>query len=83
MLDKIKCETSVLTNTIYIGEVNKDETEFLEKEDRTDEVLCAVRDYMVGEFIIKDKNTGGFKWTRKDGKIVTLKISVTDKPENT
>lgn len=74
MLEKIKCQTSELTNTIYIGRVNKDETMFLEKEDRTDEVLKAVRDHLIG--MIQDGNSAGYEWTRKDGKIVRLSVEI-------
>ena len=75
MLDKIKIYCSALTNVIYIGRVNKNETETLEKEDRTDEVLEAVRDHLYQN--LKDGETKtGYSWKRKDGKIVKLMLEV-------
>ena len=75
MLSNIKCQTSELTNTIYIGRVNKAEDQFLEKEDRTDEVIEAVRDHLVGE-IKGGENSAGYKWKRKDGKTVRLTVEI-------
>lgn len=75
MLDKIKIYCSALTNVVYIGRVNKNETETLEKEDRTDEVLEAARDHLYNS--LKDGETKtGYQWTRKDGKVVKLMIEV-------
>jgi len=64
-----------LTHTIYIGRVNKDETIFLEKEDRTSEVIEATRDHLVGE-IKNGEKFSGYEWNRKDGKIVRLQVEI-------
>ncbi len=81
MLNNIKCQTSNLTNTIYIGRTNKNGTEWIEKEDKTDEVLWAVRDYLFN--LLQDGETKtGYKWKRKDGRIVKLILEVCDEEEN-
>lgn len=77
MLNNIRCQTSDLTNTIYIGRVNKKEDNWLEKEDRTDEVLEAVRNHLYQN--LKDGETKTcYSWKRKDGKIVKLMLEVCD-----
>ena len=49
------------------------------KSDVTDEALVAVRDYLYDQFIKNGKTQGGYEWTRKDGKIVSLLVVVEDK----
>lgn len=81
MLNNIRCQTSDLTNTIYIGRVNKKEDNWLEKEDRTDEVLEAVRNHLCQN--LKDGETKtGYSWKRKDGKIVKLMLEVCEEDNN-
>lgn len=76
-MDRIKISTSPFTNTIWIGRVNKAETLYLDKRDATDEALCAVRDYLVGQ-IDQDGpfHSFGYEWTRRDGSIVELRATI-------
>lgn len=48
------------------------------KSDVTDEAICAVRDYMLSECLNENagKLQGGYEWTRKDGKVVELRITL-------
>lgn len=65
---------------IYAGTLNsKNKNLWQNKTECTDEAICAVRDYMYGEFIKANKTTGGWKWDTKDGKVVELRISVKEK----
>lgn len=50
------------------------------KSEVTDEAICAVRNYMVGNCLNeKDgKLQGGYEWTRKDGKKVLLLVKIVD-----
>lgn len=50
----------------------------------TDEAICAVRDFMIGE-CLDEKNgkmQGGYEWKRKDGKKVVLLLKVVENNEN-
>lgn len=51
------------------------------KSDVTDEAICAVRDHLYSEFIKAGNTQGGYKWTRKDGKIVKLLVVVEEKQD--
>ena len=63
---------------IYAGRLNKNKTMWLDgKCDVTDEAICSVRDYLVDR-IEDGQNTFGYQWDRKDGKIVTLKVEVSN-----
>lgn len=48
------------------------------KSDVTDEAICAVRDHMLDECVKEEdgKMSGGYEWARKDGKKVSLVVSV-------
>ena len=76
MKENIHCYTSELTDAIYIGETNEDKTEWIDKIDRTQEVIEAVRDYLMKECKDENKKIAGFTWKRKDGKEVSLLLSV-------
>lgn len=53
--------------------------EWKDKSDVTEEALSAVRDYMVSNCLEKEgRQTGGYEWTRKDGKKVLLIVKVVD-----
>lgn len=65
---------------IYAGTVKPNGFEWRNKSLVTDEALCAVRDYLMGEFIKEDKTQGGYEWKTKDGRTVSLTIRV-EKPE--
>lgn len=77
-MKNIHCYASELTNTIYIGETNSDNTEWINKIDKTQEVIEAVRDYLVKECQDEHKSRAGFTWKRKDGKEVQLLLCVLD-----
>jgi hypothetical protein len=61
----IKIATSPLTNTIYAGKTNKQGTEWLSKEDVTEQVLSSVAQYMDGNFTEIDFGVGTLKWVQK------------------
>ena len=60
MLENVVVDCSPLTNTLRIGRVGKARTHLLEWEEREDEIICAVRDFLY----------------QKDGKIVELRVTV-------
>lgn len=68
---------------IYAGTVNKPKKDgtqtWREKNDVTDEVLCAARDYLVMKAQENKKNAWGYEWDRKDGKVVELIVKIRDK----
>ena len=70
---------------IYAGLLNKDKTMWKNKTECTDEAINAVRDYMVSEVLggldCSKKNSGGYEWTLKDGRIVQLMISIKERDE--
>jgi hypothetical protein len=63
----VKIAVSPLTNTIYAGKVNKKGTEWLSKEDVTEQVLSAVAQYMDGNYAEIDFGIGKLVWCRNDG----------------
>lgn len=67
---------------IYAGTLNsKNKNLWQNKSEVTDEVINAVRDYMVqnelGGYDTEIK-TQGYIWTLKDGRIVELRITIKD-----
>lgn len=76
MLENIVIDVSPLTNTLRIGRVGKARTHLLEWEEREDEILCAVRDFLYNLAEQNNRNTFGYEWTRKDGKVVELRVTV-------
>lgn len=62
---------------IYAG-ILKNDSEWKDKNECTDEALKAVRDYMCQEFLKDGNSSGGYEWTRKDGKRVALKIEISE-----
>lgn len=76
MLENIVIDCSPLTNTLRVGRVGKARTHLLEWEDREDEILCAVRDFLYNLAEEHNSNTFGYEWTRKDGKVVELRVTV-------
>ena len=64
---------------IYAG-ILKNDYEWKDKDDCTDEAINSVRDYMVddclGGLINPTKTTGGYQWKLKDGRTVVLSISI-------
>jgi hypothetical protein len=65
---------------IYAG-VLKNENEWKDKTQCTDQALEAVRDYLYDEFIKDGETSGGYEWKRKDGKVVELRVTVKEKSE--
>ena len=76
MLENVVIDCSPLTNTLRIGRVGKARTHLLEWEEREDEILCAVRDFLYQKAVENNAETFGYQWTRKDGKIVELRVTV-------
>ncbi len=82
MLNNIVIDCSPLTNTLRVGRVGKNRTHLLEWENREDEILNAVRDHL---YILAEKggnNTWGYEWTRTDGKVVELRLTIKDGADN-
>ena len=50
----------------------------LEQANREDEIICTVRDFLVTQAERNDSNTFGYEWTRKDGKVVELRVILKD-----
>ena len=63
---------------IYAGTLKKNNKEWKDKTECTDEALCAVRDYLYGEAITRKYSTWGYEWKTKDGKIVELLVKIRD-----
>ena len=69
MLENVVIDCSPLTNTLRIGRVGKERTHLLEWEEREDEILYQ-------KAVKNNAETFGYEWTRKDGKIVELRVTV-------
>lgn len=82
MLENVVIDCSPLTNTLRIGRLGKARTHLLEWENREDEILCAVRDFLMGLAKRNNSNTYGYEWTRKDGKVVELRVTLKDGENN-
>lgn len=76
MLENIVVDCSPLSNSLRICRVGKSGINILEQENREDEIICAVRDFLVTLAERNDSNTFGYEWTRKDGNIVELRVTV-------
>lgn len=76
MLENIIIDCSPLTGTLRIGRVGKARTHLLEWEDREDEILCAVRDFLYDKAVKAKSDHFGYEWTRKDGKVVELRVMI-------
>ena len=61
---------------IYAGTVKTNGKEWRNKTEVTDEAICAVRDFLMNEFIKGDKTEGGYEWKTKDGRTVKLLLKV-------
>jgi len=62
---------------IYAGTLEpKNKGLWKNKTECTDEALCAVRDYLEMEFFKDGSTTGGYEWTRKDGSVVELRVTL-------
>lgn len=64
---------------IYTG-ILKNDHEWKDKTECTDEAIVAVRDYMVDELLggldCSKSNKGGYGWRLKDGRYVELRIEI-------
>ena len=76
MLENIVIDCSPLSNSLRICRVGKSGTNILEQEDRENEIISAVRDFLVTLAERNNGNTFGYEWTRKDGKIVELRLTI-------
>lgn len=76
MLENIVIDCSPLSNSLRICRVGKSGTNILEQEEREDEIISAVRDFLVTLAERNNSNTFGYEWERKDGKIVELRVTV-------
>lgn len=61
---------------IYAGELNTTEQTWRNKSEVTDEALAAVRDYMTDALIKDGQTTGGYEWTKKDGTVIELRVTI-------
>lgn len=77
-LDNIMVDCSPLTGTLRIGRLGKAKTHLLEWEDREDEILCAVRDFLCEKAKRNGSADFGYEWDRKDGKVVELRVLIKD-----
>ena len=82
MLENIIVDCSPLTGTLRIGRLGKARTHLLEWEDREDEILCAVRDFLCEKANKIGSPDFGYEWTRKDGKTVELRVMIKDGADN-
>ena len=64
---------------IYAGTLMPNKTLWRNKSEVTDEAICAVRDYLMMEFVKDGKTEGGYEWKTKDGRTVELIINVKEK----
>ena len=76
MLENIVIDCSPLSNSLRICRVGKSGTNILEQEDRENEIISAVRNFLVTLAERNNGNTFGYEWTRKDGKIVELRLTI-------
>ena len=76
MLENIVIDCSPLSNSLRICRVGKSGTNILEQEDRENEIISAVRDFLVELAKRNESNTFGYEWKRKDGKIVELRLTI-------
>ena len=82
MIENIVIDCSPLTNTLRVGRVGKSRTHLLEWEEREDEILCAVRDFLTTLAERNNSNTYGYEWVRKDRKVVELRVTLKDGDQN-
>ena len=68
---------------IYAGTLNsRNKSLWQNKTECTDEALSVVRDYIIQECIgglNSNKTSGGYEWTLKDGRVVSLIVTIKDK----
>ena len=76
MLENVVIDFFPFFISLSIGRVGKERTHLLEWEEREDEILCAVRDFLYQKAVKNNAETFGYEWTRKDGKIVELRVTV-------
>lgn len=82
MLENIVIDCSPLTGTLRIGRVGKARTHLLEWEEREDEILCAVRDFLYEKAKKNESKIFGYEWDRKDGSVVELRVTIKDGETN-
>lgn len=68
--------TGEISGEIYAGTLSKDKTKWQNRTLVTDEAVCAVRDHLLNKLAAENLKQYGYEWTRKDGKKVTLQVSI-------
>lgn len=68
--------TGEISGEIYAGTLSKDKTKWQSRTLVTDEAVCAVRDHLLNKLAAEKLKQYGYEWTRKDGKKVTLQVSI-------
>lgn len=64
---------------IYAGRINKKGDKWLEKSEVTDEVLFAAANYLCREAETNNRDTWGYEWDTKDGRIIELIVKIRNK----
>lgn len=82
MIGNIIVDVSPLTNTLRIGRLGKRRTHLLEWEEREDEILCAVRDFLVNLAEQNNSNTFGYEWEKRNGTVVELRVTIKGGADN-
>ena len=80
MIENIVIDCSPLTNSLRVCRIGAKNT-VLEQENRENEILGAVRDFLVKKAKQNNSKTFGYEWNRKDGAIIELSITIKEKDE--
>ena len=75
MLENIVVDCSPLSNSLRVCKVGAKRT-ILEQENRENEILEAVRDFLVEKAKQSNNKTFGYEWSRRDGAVVELRITI-------
>ena len=76
MLENIVIDCSPLSSSLRVCRVGKNGTKIIEQDNRENEILEAVRDFLVEKAKQNKSNTYGYEWKRKDGKLVELQVLI-------
>ena len=80
MIENIVVDCSPLSNSLRVCRVGAKRT-VLEQENRENEILVAVRDFLVEKAKQNNSKTFGYEWSRKGGAVVELRITIKGKDE--
>ena len=78
MIENIVVDCSPLSNSLRVCRVGAKGT-VLEQENRESEILGAVRDFLVEKAKQNNSKTFGYEWSRRDGAVVELRITIKEK----